>query len=28
MIDWQLGELVPRLSAKDQAGAAFISLMR
>ena len=27
-IDWQLGDLVPRLSAKDQAGAAFASLMR
>ncbi len=27
-IDWQLGGLVPRLSAKDQAGAAFASLTR
>ena len=26
-IDWQLNGLVPRLSAKDQAGAAFASLM-
>ena len=27
-IDWQLSGLVPRLSAKDQAGAAFASLTR
>ncbi len=27
-IDWQLNGLIPRLSAKDQAGAAFASLTR
>ena len=27
-IDWQLNGMVPRLSAKDQAGAAFASLTR